>query len=93
MNLALDAEHQTPVVSSTPDSSEIDSAHYILRPARRGGYMPGNGVVHRPPKADREGRTQSLPGSGSRGTRWSGPPQRPHLLICWPGPQKNWCWS
>lgn len=38
MTLTLDAEHQIPAVSSTPASSEIDSAHYILRPARRGGY-------------------------------------------------------
>jgi len=38
MTRALDAEHQAPAVSTTPDVSEIESEHYILRPARRGGY-------------------------------------------------------
>jgi hypothetical protein len=37
MNLALDTEQQTPVVSSTPDSAEKKSEHYILGHAWRGG--------------------------------------------------------
>lgn len=37
MNLALTTEHQTPAVSSTPDSSEIKSEQYFLGHARRGG--------------------------------------------------------
>jgi hypothetical protein len=37
MNLALNTEHQTPAVSSTPDTSEIKSEQYILGHAWRGG--------------------------------------------------------
>ncbi|ACL16691.1 hypothetical protein [Methanosphaerula palustris] len=38
MTRALDAENQTPAIPGPSGSSEMKGDHYILKPARRGGY-------------------------------------------------------
>ncbi|WP_148208215.1 hypothetical protein [Methanosphaerula palustris] len=76
MTPAQDIEHQNPGILSPFCLPERTGNQYILS-----GTCPA-GRACRPPEPDREGRTQSRPGSGSRATWWSGPDPAPCPPTC-----------